>query len=84
LSEARDPASRQVRLFRNNRSQALRIPVEFELPGDRAVISREGDRLIVEPVRPSIGLLALIATWDALDESFPEIHDPPIVPERIF
>ncbi len=46
-----DPALRQVRLFRNNRNQAVRIPVEFELPGSEAIISREGDRLIIAPVR---------------------------------
>ena len=45
------PAPRRVRLFRNNRNQAIRIPVEFELPGSEAIISRDGDRLIIEPVR---------------------------------
>ena len=29
--------AREVRLFRNNRNQAIRIPVEFERPGDRAI-----------------------------------------------
>ena len=33
------PRPREVKLFRNNRSQAVRIPVEFELPGDRVLIS---------------------------------------------
>jgi antitoxin VapB len=35
------PEHRHVRLFRNGRNQALRIPVEFELPGDEAIIHRE-------------------------------------------
>ncbi|WP_208621269.1 antitoxin [Azospirillum oryzae] len=35
---------KEVRLFRNNRSQAVRIPVEFELPGETVFISRDGDR----------------------------------------
>ena len=30
--------SRHVRLFRNGRNQAVRIPVEFELPGDEAIL----------------------------------------------
>jgi antitoxin VapB len=47
-------AERHVRLFRNGRNQALRIPREFELAGDEAIIRREGDRLIVEPV-PAAG-----------------------------
>src|SRR5208283_5661135 len=41
--------TREAKLFRNNRSQAVRIPAEFELPGDRVLISRDGDRLIIEP-----------------------------------
>jgi antitoxin VapB len=69
-------AGRHVRLFKNGRNQALRIPREFELPGSEAIIRKEGDRLIVEPVkRPS--LLALLATLEPLDEDFPEIEDPP-------
>lgn len=78
-----DPASRQVRLFRNNRSQAIRIPVEFELPGSEAVISRDGDRLIIEPVRKR-GLAALLDSWEPLDEELPEIADPPPPAADIF
>jgi antitoxin VapB len=77
------PAPRKVRLFRNNRNQAIRIPVEFELPGDEAIISRDGDRLIVEPVRRK-GLAALLDSWEPLAEEFPEIADPPPAPEDIF
>ena len=31
---------RHVRLFRNGRSQAVRIPREFELPGNEATIRK--------------------------------------------
>ena len=58
-----DPAPRRVRLFRNNRNQAVRIPVEFELPGSEAIISRDGERLIIEPVRKK-GLTALLDSWE--------------------
>ena len=77
------PAPRQVRLFRNNRNQAIRIPVEFELPGNEAIISRDGDRLIIEPMRRE-GLAALLDSWEPLDDDFPEIDDPPPAPENIF
>ena len=77
------PAPRQVRLFRNNRNQAIRIPVEFELPGSEAIISRDGDRLVIEPVRKK-GLAALLDSWTLLDEAFPEIDDPPPAPRDIF
>src|SRR3546814_6891784 len=42
---------REAKLFRNNKSQALRIPADFEFPGDRVMIHRDGERLIIEPVR---------------------------------
>ena len=66
---------RHVRLFRNGRNQAVRIPVEFELPGDEALMHRDGDRLVIEPVRRR-GLIALLKTMKPLDESFPDISDP--------
>lgn len=73
---------RHVRLFRNGRNQAVRIPVEFELPGNEAIMHRDGDRLVIEPVRKR-GLLALLATMAPLDEAFPDIDDPPPRPERM-
>lgn len=82
------PPPKEAKLFRNNRSQAVRIPVEFELPGDRVLISRDGERLIIEPVRKP-GLVALLAQWakePPLDreDDFPEIDDSPVKPEDIF
>jgi antitoxin VapB len=77
-------AKRHVRLFRNGRNQAVRIPREFELPGEDATIRREGRTLILEPTAPG-SLLALLATWEPLgaDEQFPEIDDPPPEPVDI-
>ena len=69
------PEPRHVRLFRNGRNQAVRIPVEFELPGDEAIMYRDGDRLVIEPVRKR-GLVALLKTMKRLEEDFPEIDDP--------
>jgi antitoxin VapB len=68
------PAPRKVKLFRNNRNQAVRIPVEFELPGDEAIISREGDRIIIEPI-PRGTLLELVRSWGPLDEDFPDVDE---------
>jgi antitoxin VapB len=73
---------RHVRLFRNGRNQAVRIPVEFELPGDEAIMHRDGDRLVIAPVRKR-GLVALLKTMQPLDEEFPEIADPIPPPERM-
>jgi antitoxin VapB len=65
---------RHVRLFRNGRNQALRIPREFELEGDEAIVRKEGDRLIVEPVRRG-RLLALLNTLEPMDEPFPDVDE---------
>jgi antitoxin VapB len=72
-------AYRHVKLFKNGRNQALRIPREFELPGEDAIIRREGDRLIIEPAPPR-SLLAILRELAPLDEDFPEIADPPPEP----
>jgi antitoxin VapB len=69
------PTQRHARLFRNGRNQALRIPREFELPGDEVMIHREGDRLIVEPVKKPSTLAELLASWEPLEEKFPDVHD---------
>jgi antitoxin VapB len=76
------PNQRHVRLFRNGRNQAVRIPVEFELPGNEAIMHRDGDRLVIEPVRKR-GLIALLKTMEPIEENFPEIDDPVPAPERI-
>ena len=65
---------RHVRLFRNGRNQALRIPREFEFEGSEAILRKEGDRLIVEPVRKG-RLLALLGTLEPLSEPFPDVDE---------
>jgi len=65
---------RHVRLFRNGRNQAVRIPREFELEGDEAILRKEGDRLIIEPIRKG-RLLALLASLEPLDETFPDVDE---------
>lgn len=71
--------ARHIKLFRNGRNQALRIPREFELPGDQATIRRQGDQLIIEPTH-RLPLLALLATLRPLDEDFPNIEELLIEP----
>lgn len=72
-------APRHVRLFRNGRNQAIRIPREFELPGDEAVLRKDkAGRLILEPI-PSKSLVDLFASWAPLKktDAMPEITDAP-------
>ena len=49
------------------------IPADA-IAGSEAVIQRDGNRLIIEPVE-STSLLDLLATWEPLDVEFPEVTD---------
>lgn len=89
-----DEDKMEAKLFANGRSQAIRLPKEFRMPGDRVLIHREGKRLIVEPVevveRDALG--HRVGFWeeiqelckDITDEEWDEIHrtinDDPVPP----
>lgn len=66
---------RKVSLFRNGRNQAVRIPVEFELPGDEATIRKEGEVLIIEPKKPLNNVLEYLRSLEPLgpEDQFPDI-----------
>ena len=69
-------AYRHVKLFKNGRNQAVRIPREFELPGEDAIMRRDGDKLVIEAMPPK-SLLAILAELGPIAESFPDIDDRP-------
>lgn len=71
---------RHVKLFKNGRSQAVRIPRDFELEGDEVLMHREGHRLIVEPIS-SRSFADLFARWKPLDDGLPDIAD--LAPEPV-
>lgn len=73
---------RRVKLFKNGRNQAVRIPREFELPGNDAIMRKEGEKLIIEPAQPQ-SLLQLLATLKPLDDDFPPIGDAAPRPVKI-
>lgn len=77
-----DEPTRHVRLFRNGANQAVRIPREFELDGNEAVMRKVGNSLIIEPMlaqhpkgSPQAFLqgLAEIARLGPCDEEFPDV-----------
>lgn len=76
LHHENPPQPREAKLFRNNKSQAVRIPADFELPGDRVMIHRDGQRLILEPVRRK-NLLEVLSDLEPLgpEDEFPNIDD---------
>lgn len=70
-------SGRHVKLFKNGRNQAVRIPRDLELPGEDAIIRKEGERLIIEPAPPR-SLLKVLASLKRLDEELPEVPDLPV------
>ncbi len=40
---------RRAKVFRNNRSQAVRLPKEFQFKTNEVFIRREGDEVILSP-----------------------------------
>ena len=70
---------RRVRLFKNGRNQAVRIPHEFRLPGNEAILRKDGERLILEPAPPR-SLLSLLESLETLAEDFSPIAELPTDP----
>ena len=68
---------RHASIFRNGRNQAVRIPREFEFEGSEVLMRKEGDQLILTPVRKS-RLMDLLASWEPLEEPMPEPEDLPV------
>jgi antitoxin VapB len=52
--------------------QMIPVPQELELESKEALIWREGNRLIIEPVNPS-SLLALLMTLSPIEDEFPDV-----------
>lgn len=65
---------KEVSLFRNGRSQAVRIPKEFEFASESVLISRDEDGTV--HLRPKTRLKSLIEVLDWLKENGP-IEDFP-------
>jgi antitoxin VapB len=63
-------SERHVKVFKNGRNRTVRIPREFEFPGEDALMRKEGSRLIIEPAAQK-SLLAVLKTLKPLREDFP-------------
>jgi antitoxin VapB len=71
---------RNVKLFKNGRNQAVRIPREFELPGEDAIMRKEGEYLIIQ-LAPKRSLLKVLAQLSPIKEEFGHIAD--LMPEAV-
>lgn len=70
----------RAKLFKSGGSQAVRLPREFRFEGQEEVlISREGDKVILEPVRRRWSREFLKLAGSAPDFPYPE-EPPPAEP----
>src|SRR5258708_25364912 len=79
----------RAKLFANGRSQAVRLPKEFRLPGAEVLVRRDGARLVLEPIDAKGWPVGL---WDRLDaladgleddwERPPHAPPPPLATQR--
>ena len=79
-----------AKLFKHGRSQAVRLPKEFRLPGKEVRVSRMGKGVLLEPIETDIDIRQWFAELDALREIAGEFmpegrQQPPMPPpEDIF
>jgi antitoxin VapB len=75
---------KEVSIFLNGRSRAIRIPAEFNLPGERALVWQTADGVIhVRPKQEKMTLVEVLdwlAEQEPFEESMPEIEDFPPEP----
>ena len=55
----------KARVFRNGRSQAVRLPKEFRLPGNEVRVRRFGRGVLLEPIAEGFDFAAW---WEKLDK----------------
>ncbi len=71
-----------AKIFMHGRSQAVRLPKEFRLPGKEVRVSKVGDKVILEPIeKPPFDAKAFWAKIDAFGADFPEVGDDDLRPD---
>ncbi len=76
----RKPLQRKAKLFMNNRSQAVRLPKEFQFNATEVFIRRHGDEVILSP-RPE-DWTAYLTSGPVASQEFMEAVDDLRVQER--
>jgi antitoxin VapB len=72
-----------AKVFRHDDGQAVAIPRGLKLPTGDILIRQDGPRLVIEPAiqdNPNAALLALLASWDPIDEEIGPIDELPLDP----
>ena len=70
--------SSRAKLFHNGRSQAVRLPKEFRFKGKEVTIRREGEAVILEPIKTSSWPRGY---WERLRELRLDFEVEPMRPE---
>ena len=78
IDYARD-AGREVAVVRDGGRQTITIPRELELDVARAIIRRDGERLVIEPAREN-DLLSYLRSLDPAECDFPDVGDDALPP----
>ena len=55
-----------AKLFKNGRSQAMSLPMAFRMPGTEGRVSKQGNKVILEPIDKS---------WDDFFDALPRFSD---------
>ena len=63
-----------AKLFKHGRSEAVRLPKEFRMPGTEVRVRRIGRGVLLEPINAPFDVKAWFATID-------EYHDEPFMPD---
>jgi antitoxin VapB len=69
-----------AKLFRNGRSQAVRLPKEFRFEGDKVYVKRVGNAVVLIPYRES--WRGLFESLERFSEDFMEDREQPVRQEE--
>jgi antitoxin VapB len=71
-----------AKLFANGRSQAVRLPKEFRFEGEEVLIERQGDAVILRPMKKKKSWADVFAALDAFEPGFTFEREQPPMQER--
>jgi antitoxin VapB len=74
-----------AKLFKHGRSQAVRLPKEFRLPGTEVRVRRHGRGVLLEPIEAPTDWAAVFAKIDSFGPfDIKREQPPPSEPEDLF
>ena len=72
------PPMQTAKLFKNGRSQAVRLPKEFRFEGEEVYVRREGKSVVLTPKEPAKGEWQdFFDALDSFDPTFRFVRDQP-------